>query len=157
MTAALTAGGVAAKDVQTSDLSINPQYNPKGVITGYEVTNTLTAVLRNFTTAGSTVDAIAGAAGNATRIDSLNFSVEDTRGLEDQARTDAVHQAVSHARSMARRRGSASDRSAPSPTRPRPSTPTATSATQGSGGRGRTRRRRPPCPSSPGPSRRRTR
>jgi len=27
---------VASKDVQTSDVSINPQYNLKGVITGYE-------------------------------------------------------------------------------------------------------------------------
>ncbi len=101
VTADLTQGGVAAKDVQTSDLSINPQYDDHGVITGYEVTNTLTATIRNFATAGSLIDSIAGSAGNATRLDSLNFSVEDTRALEDQARTDAVHQAVAHAQSMA--------------------------------------------------------
>jgi uncharacterized protein YggE len=101
VTGVLTQGGVAAKDVQTSGLSINPQYNSKGVITGYQVTNTLTAVLRNFTTAGTMIDSIAGAAGNAIRLDSLAFSVEDTRGQEDKARTDAVHQAVSHAQSMA--------------------------------------------------------
>jgi uncharacterized protein YggE len=92
---------VTAKDVQTSDLQINPQYNAKGLISGYEVTNTLVAKLRNFTTAGTVIDSIAGAAGNAIRLDSLAFSVEDTRGLEDQARTDAVHQAVAHAQSMA--------------------------------------------------------
>jgi uncharacterized protein len=101
VTTILTQAGVAAKDVQTSDLSINPNYNLKGEITGYEVTNTLTAMIRNFTTAGSVIDSIAGAAGNAIRLDSLAFSVEDTRGLEDQARTDAVHQAVTHARTMA--------------------------------------------------------
>jgi uncharacterized protein len=101
VTAALALGGVKAKDVQTSDLSINPQYNSHGVITGYQVSNTLTAVIRNFSTAGSVIDSIAGAGGNATQINSLNFSVEDTRGLEDQARTDAVHQAVSHAKTMA--------------------------------------------------------
>jgi uncharacterized protein YggE len=101
VTAALALGGVKAKDVQTSDLSINPQYNSHGEITGYQVSNTLTAVIRNFSTAGTVIDSIAGAGGNATQINSLNFSVEDTRGLEDQARTDAVHQAVSHARSMA--------------------------------------------------------
>jgi len=33
-------------------------------------------MLRNFATAGSVIDSIAGAAGNATRLDSLNFSVE---------------------------------------------------------------------------------
>jgi uncharacterized protein len=101
VTAALALGGVTAKDVQTSDLSINPEYNSHGVITGYQVSNTLTAVIRNFATAGTVIDAVAGAGGNATQINSLNFSVEDTRGLEDEARTDAVHQAVSHARSMA--------------------------------------------------------
>jgi uncharacterized protein YggE len=105
VTTVLTQAGVASKDVQTSDVSINPQYNTKGVITGYEVTNTLTAKLRNFTTAGTVIDSIANAAGNATRLDSLAFSVEDTRSLEDQARTDAVHQAVSHARSMAQAAG----------------------------------------------------
>jgi uncharacterized protein YggE len=40
-------------------------------------------------------------AGNSTRLNSLNFSVEDTRSLEDRARNDAVRQAVSHAKSMA--------------------------------------------------------
>jgi hypothetical protein len=99
--AAMGLGGIKAKDVQTSNLSINPQYNIKGVITGYEVSNTLTAKLRDFTTAGSVIDGIAGAAGNAIRLDSLDFSVEDSRGLEDHARNDAVHQAVSHAKSMA--------------------------------------------------------
>lgn len=105
VTGVLTQAGVASKDVQTSDFSIDPQYNSKGVITGYEVTNTLTAKLRNFTTAGTVIDSIANAAGNATRLDSLAFSVEDTRSLEDEARTDAVHQAVSHARSMAHAAG----------------------------------------------------
>jgi uncharacterized protein len=105
VTGVLSQAGVTAKDVQTSDFSINPNYNLKGVITGYEVTNTLTAKIRNFTTAGSVIDSIAGAAGNATRLNALTFSVEDTRSLEDRARTDAVHQAVAHARSMAQAAG----------------------------------------------------
>ena len=43
--------------------------------------------------------------GDALGIDSLTFSVEDPRAIEDDARTDAVHQAVSHAQSMARAAG----------------------------------------------------
>jgi len=101
VTAVLSQGGVATKDIQTTDVSINADDNDKGVITGYEVSNTLTAILRNFATAGSLIDSLAGAGGNATRLQSLSFSVEDTRWLEDEARDDAVHQAVSHARSMA--------------------------------------------------------
>jgi uncharacterized protein len=105
VTDVLKQGGVSQSDVQTTDLQIQPQYDSHGVITGYEVTNTLTAKLRDFSTAGSIVDAIAGAAGNAVQINSLTFSIADPRGLEDQARTDAVDQAVDHARSMARAAG----------------------------------------------------
>jgi uncharacterized protein len=101
VTSLLSKGGVAPADVQTSDVSIFPNYNDHGYITGYQVSNTLTAKLRNFANAGSLIDAVAGAAGNAIRLNSLTFSVEDTRALEDQARSDAVHQAVSHAQSMA--------------------------------------------------------
>jgi uncharacterized protein YggE len=101
VTTALTQGGVRVEDVQTSDVSIQPRYDTSGVVTGYEMTNTLTAKLRNFSSAGAEVDALASAAGNGARINSLSFSIEDPRQVEDQARTDAVHQAVSHAQSMA--------------------------------------------------------
>lgn len=101
----LEQGGVATKDVQTSDLSIQPRYSITGALTGYEVTDTLTANLRDFATAGSVIDALAQAAGDSIRIDSLAFSVEDTRSLEDQARDDAVHEVVSHAQSMAQAAG----------------------------------------------------
>lgn len=101
VTAVLQHGGVAGKDIQTSNVSIEPRYNPVGTISGYEMTNTITAKLRNFSTAGSVLDEVTSAAGNAARIDSLTFSIEDPSTIEDTARTEAVHQAVSHARSMA--------------------------------------------------------
>ena len=155
VTTVLTQAGVASKDVQTSDFSIYPQYNSKGVITGYEVTNTLTAKLRNFTTAGSVIDSIANAAGNATRLDSLAFSVEDTRSLEDEARTDAVHQAVSHARSMAQAAGEGLGPSARSTTSPGSKTSTSPSPTAPRPGLPARRRR--PCLSRPDPNRKRHR
>jgi uncharacterized protein YggE len=105
VTAVLKQGGVTERDIQTSNVSIQPNYNLAGNITGYAMTNTLTAKLRNFSTAGSVIDALTAAAGNATRVDSLTFSIEDPRAIEDKARTDAVHQAVSHARSMAQAAG----------------------------------------------------
>ncbi len=105
VTAVLTRGGVAPKDIQTSNVSIQPQLNLAGTISGYEMTNTITAELRNFSTAGAVLDSLTAAAGNATRIDSLTFSIDDPRAVEDTARTDAVHQAVSHARSMAQAAG----------------------------------------------------
>jgi uncharacterized protein len=105
VTAVLQHGGVPGKDIQTSNVSIEPQYDPGGTITGYEMTNTITAELRDFSTAGSVLDEVTAAAGNAARIDSLSFSIEDPSTIEDTARTDAVHQAVRHARSMARAAG----------------------------------------------------
>ncbi len=63
VTAVLKGGGVAAKDIQTSDVSIEPNYNPAGTVTGYEMTDTLTAELRNFSTAGSVLDQLSAAGG----------------------------------------------------------------------------------------------
>ncbi|HLM97368.1 MAG TPA: SIMPL domain-containing protein [Acidimicrobiales bacterium] len=108
--AALKGGGVTSKDIQTSNVTIQPNYSLTGTITGYQMTNTLTAQLRNFSTAGSVIDAVTAAAGNAARIDSLTFSLQDPRQIEDRARNDAVRQAVSHARSMA---GAAGERLGP--------------------------------------------
>ena len=79
VTAVLNRGGVAPKDIQTSNVSIQPQLNLAGTISGYEMTNTITAELRNFSTAGAVLDSLTTAAGNATRIDSLTFSIEDPR------------------------------------------------------------------------------
>ena len=101
VTAAFEHGGVAQKDIQTSNVSLNPQYSLSGAITGYQMSNTITAKLRDFSRAGAILDSLTAAAGNATRIQSLAFSIEDPRTVEDQARSDAVHQAVSHAQSMA--------------------------------------------------------
>lgn len=97
----LTFGQVAKKDIETTGLSIQPSYNATGVLTGYAVDNSVVAKITDFSTAGAVIDAAASAAGDAARIDSLAFSIADPRGLEDQARQDAVHQAVSHASAMA--------------------------------------------------------
>lgn len=98
---ALTGGGVVSKDVQTTGLSVQPSYDKTGTLTGYAVSNSVVAKIHDFTTAGAVIDAAAGAAGNAVRIDSLAFSIQDPSGVQDQARQDAVHQAVSHAATMA--------------------------------------------------------
>ena len=98
---AIKATGVAAKDIQTTGLSIQPHYNVvKNVPTpaGYEVVNSLTAKLSDLTKAGTTIDSLAN---SSLRVDSLNFSVKDPQPLQNQARSDAVHQAVADAHSMA--------------------------------------------------------
>jgi uncharacterized protein YggE len=100
----LLAGGATKKDVQTSDLTMQLNYAyPKGVptVTGYQVDNTVTASLHDITRAGTAIDNVVGAAGNAVQINSLSFSFNNPSAVQDQARASAVHQAVSHAHAMA--------------------------------------------------------
>lgn len=101
---ALSSNGVAQSDVQTTGLTLAPQYiYPHGVQTpnGFAATNTVTATLRDMKTAGDAIDAVVGATGDAATINSLSFSFANPAQVEDQARTKAVHQAVAHAAAMA--------------------------------------------------------
>ncbi|HEY1446633.1 MAG TPA: SIMPL domain-containing protein [Acidimicrobiales bacterium] len=105
---ALSSKGVAQSDVQTTGLTLAPQYvYPKGVQTrtGFGATNTVTATLRNVKTAGDAIDAVVNAAGDAATINSLTFSFGNPAQVEDQARAHAVHQAVAHAAAMAEAAG----------------------------------------------------
>lgn len=53
--AALVRDGVAVADIQTAQLSLYPQQNGN-TITGYQVSDTVTATLRNLAKAGTTID-----------------------------------------------------------------------------------------------------
>src|SRR5206468_1752851 len=97
---------VEAKDIQTSQLSINPTYDDKGQrITGYQVNNQVTATLHDIANAGGLIDAAAGAAGDAVRVQSIGFSIDDDSALKAEARTQAVHLAQLQAEQMAKAAG----------------------------------------------------
>jgi uncharacterized protein len=101
---ALTGAGVARSDLQTTALNLAPQYSyPHGVptLTGYQASENLSSTLRNISTAGSAVDAVVNATGDAAQIQSLTFSFGDPTKVQDEARADAVAQARSHAETMA--------------------------------------------------------
>jgi hypothetical protein len=101
---ALSANGVAARDMQTTGLNLSAQYAyPHGVatLTGYQATQTVSAALRHPSTEGAAIDAVVNATGNAAQIDSLTFSFANPGAVQDKARTAAVHEAVAHAQAMA--------------------------------------------------------
>jgi uncharacterized protein YggE len=103
---ALKSKGVAAKDLQTSELSIQPTYTQNGMqITGYHVTNMVKATLHSLTGAGALIDAAAGAAGDAVRVQQLSFSIGDDTALRSQARAQAVRQAQAQADQMTKAAG----------------------------------------------------
>src|SRR6266508_331407 len=81
----LKGSGVAAKDLQTVDLSIQPNYTKSGEqITGYQVTNAVRATFHDLKNAGSVIDAAAATVGNAVRIQQMGFSVSDDTAVQAQ-------------------------------------------------------------------------
>lgn len=102
VTAALKARGVAARDIQTSGLSIQPDYrNNSQVPDGYDVSENLTATLRRISTAGTQIQAAVQAGGNAVTIDGISLDLTDTSSLLARARAaavaDARHKAAQYA------------------------------------------------------------
>jgi len=103
--AMLKGRGVAAKDLQTSRLSINPTHSNKETITGYQVRNQLTVTLHDVKGAGAIIDAAQSAAGDAIRVNRLGFSIGDDSALRASARGDAIRKAKVQAQQMAQAAG----------------------------------------------------
>lgn len=98
----LRGAGVAPEDLRTSQLSVYPSYSDDGRrISGYQVDNRVTAVLRDVAGAGALIDAAAGAAGDAIRVDGLEFGLDDDGEARRQARADAVGRAITQAQELA--------------------------------------------------------
>lgn len=93
--------GVAPEDLQTSQLTTNPTYDDGGRVTGYQVTNMVTARLRDIAAAGALIDAVGTAAGDAIRVQQVSFSIDDDSGLRAAARADAVRRAQAQAQQLA--------------------------------------------------------
>lgn len=101
----LKRNGVADADLRTSQLSVSPSYSENGRINGYQVSNLVTATLRDIAASGGLIDAVAEAVGDAVRVQQLSFGIDDDSGLRAQARADAVRKAQDQARQMAEAAG----------------------------------------------------
>lgn len=98
----LQGAGLAPADIRTSQLSVYPTTAPEtGRITGYEVTNQVTATLHDIAVAGTVIDQAAGAAGDAIRVQSIDFSIADESAARAEARADAVRRALTQAQQLA--------------------------------------------------------
>lgn len=93
--------GVESEDIQTSNLSVHAKSDSDGTVTGYEVTNQVTATVHDIDNAGTVIDAAAAAAGNAIRVRRTTFSISDDSDLRARARADAVHHAHDQAKQIA--------------------------------------------------------
>jgi uncharacterized protein len=102
VTAALTDRGVAASDIQTSDLNISPNYQGNNPLpSSYGVSESLTATLDNLATAGAQINAAVRAGGNAVSIDDVSLNLTNTGALMAAARSRAVADARAQARQFA--------------------------------------------------------
>lgn len=72
---------------------------------GYRVTNTVTVKVRNLDELGTIIDDVAGAGGDLTRIDNIDFTVDDPSPYYDEAREEAVAEAKDKAEQLARLAG----------------------------------------------------
>lgn len=99
----LKKGGVLPADIQTSGLSIQPNYgNGSPFPVGYAVSEDLTATLRHLAQAGRQIQAAAIAGGNATTVDGVSLNLSDTSKLLASARAAAVRDAQAKAGQFAR-------------------------------------------------------
>ena len=100
---AITAAGVARRDIRTSLLSLSPvtDYSPESGprITGYQVANSVAVTVRDLAATGKVVDAGLGA--GATSMDGLEFRRDDRTEAEDAARRAAVEDARRRAQTLA--------------------------------------------------------
>jgi uncharacterized protein len=93
---ALRAAGIAAADLQTSQVSLNPRTDERGTgIVGYSAITTVTATLRDLSRAGAVVDAAVDAGANTVSGPSL------TRGDTDAQYRPALRLAYADAKTKA--------------------------------------------------------
>ena len=89
---ALKAANIDEKDIQTSRLSLQPQYAPNrpgpSPVVGYQASNRVTVRLHDIPKVASTIDILVGA--GATNIGGIGFSVSNASKLLDDAREKAV-------------------------------------------------------------------
>jgi uncharacterized protein YggE len=95
--ARLKATGIEDRDIQTSNLSLNPNWvmNASGTaseIQGYVATNMVTVRIRDLDQTGAVLDA--AIADGANSLNGLTFGLQDPRPHQDAARRAAVADAV---------------------------------------------------------------
>ncbi len=113
--AALKRAGIADRDMQTSNLSLNPVYADMSRqpadpleqqvprIIGYQVNNQVTVRQRNLADFGRTIDTLVTSGAN--QVNGPSFQMDEPDGALDEARVEAVKKARERANLYARAAG----------------------------------------------------
>lgn len=102
---ALKAAGVADKDIQTTNFSLNSRYDyVKGkddsvpgrqVLAGYIASNLVTAKVTKLDSLGTTLDALVSAGSNS--VNDVRFALDNTKPARDEASKLAMQSAIQRA------------------------------------------------------------
>src|SRR3989344_4111193 len=108
--------GIEEKDIQTTDYSVNPQYEynqivcvsypcpgGKQLLKGYQVRQTTTIKVRDLAKAGELLTGVGGK--GATEVSGLNFTFDDPNKLQNDARGKAISDAKTKADQLAKQLG----------------------------------------------------
>ena len=105
--AALKAANIDARDIQTSRLSLQPQYAPNrsgpSPVVGYRASNRVTVRIHDVSKVAGVIDTLVAAGAN--EIGGINFTVSQASKLLDEAREKAVADARRKAEIYARAAG----------------------------------------------------
>jgi uncharacterized protein len=127
---ALVNSGVDRKDISTTQVSLQPQFggpdNPAAII-GYRASNSIDVKIGRLDAASQAMALIVSTGGDATRINSVRYSIEDDSQLVRDARARAFNDAKDRAEQYAQLSGlslgnvvSISEAAAPTPPTPLP-------------------------------------
>lgn len=97
---AVVGSGVDLKDISTTQVSVQPQFNDN-TISGYRASNAIKVKIRDTAKASQTLALIASTGGDATRINSVDYSIEDDSDLVRDARARAFDDAKNRAEQYA--------------------------------------------------------
>lgn len=100
LVAALRTHGIAERDIQTSNFSVSEDYNLRGVINGFVVTNLVTIEVTELARTGEVLDAAVSAGAN--QIHGVSFGLADPDGSEEAALQRAMKDARARGEVLAR-------------------------------------------------------
>ncbi|BBX19989.1 hypothetical protein CRI77_21630 [Mycolicibacterium duvalii] len=133
---ALVELGIDRRDLSTTEASLQPQFGPQdNTITAYRATNSLDVKIRDLTRASDAISLVVSTGGNAARVNSISYSIEDDSQLVRDARARAFEDAKDRANQYAQLSGldlgkviSISESAGPTPPVPMPASPRALEA-----------------------------
>ena len=101
--AAIRKAGIAERDIQTSGINLNPQYNYRDnappTITGYQASNTVSITVRDLAKLGQVLDTLVEQGAN--QVNGPSFEVDKPDEAYDEARVGALQKAQARAKTYA--------------------------------------------------------